>query len=115
VGEVAIHLQHQLRIGRLQHAREPGEVGAADPLLARAVEDVEPRQLLGESIGDLARPVRRAVVDHEHAVARDVEDVAEGAHERLDVLPLVVGRHADHSPHRHARSLPSPTANGASL
>ena len=43
----------------------------------------------------LARAVGRAVVDDEHAVAGRVEHLGEGAHERLEVLALVVGGDAD--------------------
>ena len=54
-----------------------------------------------EPVGDLAGAVGRAVVDDEHAVAGRVEHLAERAHERLDVLALVVGRHADDGAGRH--------------
>ena len=109
VGEVAVHLEHEPRIGRLQHAREPGEVRASDPLFPGPVEHLEPGQLGREAIGDLPRPVRRAVVDHEHPVAREVERLAERPHERLDVLALVVIHDVEH-PHEveHAPQLMAP-------
>jgi len=115
VREVAVHLQDELSIAR-EHPIEAREVRAADPLLRRAVEDVEPRKLPCEAVGDLARAVGRSVVDDEHAIAARVEHVAERAHERLDVVPLVVGRDADDCACRaHRRSLPAPVATGSSL
>ena len=94
MGEVAVHLEHELgAVG--QSTPEPGDVRRPDPLLGCAVEHRDPRQLPGQSVGDLAGPVGRSVVDHEHAVARGVQDVAERPHHRLEVLALVVRREAD--------------------
>ncbi len=64
MGEVAVHLEHELRAAR-QHVPEPVDVRAPQPLLAGAVEDLDPRQLGREPVGDLARAVGRVVVDHE--------------------------------------------------
>ena len=60
-----------------------------------AVEDLDPRQLRRERVGDLAGAVRRVVVEHEDAVTVGVELLAEGPHHRLEVLALVVRRQAD--------------------
>ena len=81
-----------------ERAPEPGDVRRPDPLLALAVEDAHPRKLGREPVGDLARAVGRRVVDHEHAVARRVEDLAERSDHRLEVLALVVGREAHDRP-----------------
>ena len=112
--EVAVHLEHELRV-RLERPGEAGEVGAPDALLRRPMEDVEPLELGREPVGDLAGAVGRAVVDHEHAVPRRVEHLTERPHERLDVLPLVVGRHADDGAGRHDGSLPAPPVGSPSL
>ena len=82
----------------LQRPGKPGQVGAAEPFLALAVEDVDETQLLLQSLGDLARPVRGVVVDHQDAVV-GAEHVAEGAEHRLQVLALVVSGKADAGAH----------------
>ncbi len=92
--EVAVHLEDELRpVG--ERAPEAGEVRGAEPFLARAVQDGYVRVLGREAVGELARPVRRAVVDHEH---RDVV-LAERVHHRLEVLALVVRGQADGRAH----------------
>ena len=54
-------------------------------------------ELGGEGVGDPAGAVGGVVVDHEDAVAVQVELLPERPHHRLDVLPFVVGRQADAS------------------
>ena len=82
---------------------EAVEVRGPEPLLALAVQDVDPRQLAREPVGDLARAVGRVVVDHEHA-ASGAEHLAERAHHRLEVLALVVRRQADGRAHGRERT-----------
>jgi len=90
VGEVAVHLEHELgAVG--ESAPEAGQVSGPETLLSRSVEDVHVVQLGSQPIGELAGPVGRAVVDDENAHAL----VPERAHHRLEVLLLVVGREAD--------------------
>jgi hypothetical protein len=48
-------------------------------------------ELRGGAVGQLARPVGRVVVDHEHRHA----SLGQHAHDPLDVLALVVGGQAD--------------------
>jgi hypothetical protein len=69
VRPVAVHLEDELGAAG-ERVPEAGEIRRAEPLLLRAVEHVDERQLGGEPIGKLAGTVRRAVVDHDHAVAR---------------------------------------------
>src|SRR5262249_4863039 len=59
------------------------------------MEHLDVRQLLRQPVGEPAGAVGRAVVDHEH---RDTV-LAERAHHRLEVLPLVVGGKADDRAH----------------
>jgi hypothetical protein len=93
VREVAVHLQDELgAVG--QGAAESVQVGAAEALLARPVEHVHPVELGREAIRDLAGPVRRAVVDYEHAIV-GAEYLAERPDHRLEVLALVVRGQAD--------------------
>ena len=99
VGEVAVHLEHELR-SRRQGALESGEIGGTEAGLGGAVEDVHPGKLGRERVGDLPGPVRGVVVDHEHAVTRGVELLGERPDHRLEVVPLVVGRKADDRAHR---------------
>src|SRR5207248_8873756 len=63
-----------------------GEVRRAQPLLPFAVQHIDVVELARQRIRELARAVRRVVVDDQHAdtLAR------EGAQHRLDVLALVV-------------------------
>jgi hypothetical protein len=65
------------------------------------VEDIHVAELRREPLGDLARPVRGAVVDDEDARVQPAlsEDPAEPAQHRLDVLALVVGGEADDGLH----------------
>ena len=100
MGEVAVHLEHELGALR-ERPPEARDVRRADPLLRLAVEHGDPRELRGEPVGDLAGAVGRAVVDDEHAVLRRVEHLAERRDHGLEVLPLVVrGEAEDRARHR---------------
>jgi DNA polymerase (family 10) len=100
VREVAIHREDELRIGR-ERLPETCEVGRPEAVLALPVEHVHEGKLRCEAVGDLAGPVGRGVVDDEDPGLEAVrlEDVAERADERRDVLPLVVGGQADDEAH----------------
>src|SRR3954468_2419214 len=106
VRKVRVHLQHE--VGALvERAPEAGDVGGAEPLLALAVEDAHVVELLRQAVGQLTGPVGRVVVDHEHLDTL----VRERPEHRLEVLPLVVGGHADDRAHVHmiavvAKALP---------
>ena len=58
------------------------------------MEHLDRIQLARQPVGELARAVRRVVVDDEHAVV-GAEHLTERAHHRLEILALVVGRQAD--------------------
>src|SRR5207247_8787148 len=64
-------------------------------LLALAVKHRDVVEFLREPVGELARPVRRVVVDDEH---RDTV-LSERADHPLEVLALVVGGQADGRAH----------------
>ena len=68
VREVAVHLEDQLRALR-ERVCEAGDVRRAEAFLPLPVQDVDEAELRGQLVGELTRPVRRVVVDHEHAVA----------------------------------------------
>jgi DNA polymerase (family 10) len=100
VREVAVHLRNQL--GTLgQNPPEAIEVGRADPSPARPVKHGGVVELRRQPGRDVSRTVLRAVVDDEHTAVETVlaQDRSEGTDERLDVLTLVVGRHADGQAH----------------
>ncbi len=101
VGEVAVHLEDELGFAG-EEMSEPCDVRRPDSFLLRSVQYGDPRELAREAIGDLPGSVRRAVVDHEDAIARRVQDLTEGTHHRLQVLALVVGGQADDGS-RHVR------------
>ncbi len=56
MGEVAVHLHHVAR-SVLESVAEARQVGGADPVLLRAVQDLDPLVRGGERVGELARPV----------------------------------------------------------
>ena len=94
VGEVAVHLEDELRT-RGERVPKAGDIRRADSFLLRAMEHGDPGQLRREAVRDRARAVRRRVVDHEHAVATRLKHSPERLHHRLEVLALVVRREAD--------------------
>jgi DNA polymerase (family 10) len=113
VGEVGIHLDDALG-PVLERPAEAGDVGGTEPFLSRSVQDGDVRQFRGEAIRQLARAVRRRVVDDEHAALQVQlrEHVSELSDERLEVRALVIGRQADDQAHpriiaRVAQTLPS--------
>ena len=99
VREVGVHLDH-VPAPRAQRVLEARHVGAAEAGLARPVEDLDVVARGRQRVGDLAGPVGRAVVDHQHADARAARRSTR-VHERLEVLGLVVGGEDD--PGRHER------------
>ena len=107
VGEVAVHLEHELgAVG--QSTPEPGDVGRPDPLLGGGAP--RPTRAPASRSAISPGPVGRSVVDHEHAVARGVQDVAERPHHRLEVSrSLYVGRQTT----ARGMSLSSPHGEGA--
>ena len=66
MGEVAVHLQHEVGTVR-KRAAKAGEVRGPEALLVLAVKDVHVIELLREPVCQLARPVGGVVVDHENA------------------------------------------------
>jgi len=77
-------------VERVAKARQ---VGRADAVLLSAMQHLHPIVLPGESIGDLAGAVGRAVVDDEYTptVGRGgAQRFSRGSDDRLDVLGLVV-------------------------
>ena len=90
MGEVAVHLQHEVGTVR-KRAAKAGEVRGPEPLLVLAVKDVHVIELLREPVRQLARPVGGVVVDDENAHTL----VAERAQHRLEILELVVRGKAD--------------------
>ena len=77
-----------------ERVREAGEVGGAQALAHRAVQHLDGVELAGEAVGDAAGPVGRVVVDDEDAMRLRrgaLEHDQRGAHDRLEVLGLVVG------------------------
>ena len=72
---------------------KPSRYARAQALLARAVADADPRIGGGELVGDVARAVGRAVIDHEQDAPGSASRIA--AEMSRQVLPLVVGRQDD--------------------
>ena len=90
VREVTVHLENVIRVPA-QDVVEARDVGRTEPLFPSAVEDREPFPIGGEPVGELPGPVRRVVVDDEHADAERCERLDHA----LEVFALVVGRETD--------------------
>jgi hypothetical protein len=63
------------------------------------MEHMNLRVLLGQFIRELARAIRRVIVDDQHVDPRGQGQNAPG--ERNNVVPLVVGGHNDQAIHEH--------------
>ncbi len=94
--EIGVHLEDQLRAA-VQGQLESGQVGLPEALLAGAVQDLHVRVVLRQPVGELSGPVGRGVVHHQDRVVgrRAGQRGPHGAHERLEVVSLVVGRQDD--------------------
>ena len=96
MGEVGVHLEDvvvALREGIL----EAGEVGGAEPQLARTVQDVDPAGARAlQLVGDLPGPIRRVVVDDQHGEIALGENRADQVGQ---ILALVVGGNNDQGAH----------------
>lgn len=91
--KVRVHLQDGVG-GALQGPGEGGEIGLAQPLFFRPVQDLDAPRMRGrQRLGDRAGAVRRGVVhDQEAKVGLQREDLlGQGA----QVLGLVVGGQED--------------------
>jgi hypothetical protein len=102
--KICIHLQEQV-VPAFEPPAEPGDVGRAEPELARPVDDVDPGILRDHPVDDVAGAVGRAVVDEEDGDLRDHGE--DGGGDRRRVVALVVGRDDDERLRRH-RSEPTP-------
>src|SRR6266704_653686 len=76
-----------------QAPAEAGDVRGAETRLARAMQHMDVRIAGRELVGDLASAVRAVVVDDEHVSGGN--GGSDPAHDRLDVVALVVGRDDD--------------------
>ena len=101
VREVAVHLEHQLRIG-LQDGAETGDVGPAEPFLAR--RDAGRRRTASSPASRSASsPVpsgEASSITSTRSPGRSTS--REREQHRLEVLALVVGGEADGRAHRRA-------------
>src|SRR4051794_12151416 len=103
VRAIGIHL-HEDVVAVAAAPPEPGDVGRAQPLLGGPAEHVHAWVDGRQRLGELAGPVRGAVVDDQ---GMGTGDTRVQAHEDpLEVLPLVVGRHDHQDAVAHAPSLP---------
>ncbi len=95
MGKVGVHL-HDERCAAIQGVAEPGQIGRAQPHLARPVQHVHPAgMLLGQVVGHPARPVGRVVVheqDFEVWNAEGQQLACQGG----QVFGLVVGGNDHH-------------------
>ena len=90
--KITVHLEDEFVIF-FQRPFESGDVGAAQAVFFRAVQDVDLRMLRGEFVGDFARAVRRIIVHHQHVHAgRQRQKFLRHARE---IFPFIVGRHDD--------------------
>ena len=92
VRPVSVHLDDGHGATGQRHL-ETVQIGPAEALLHGTVADLDPWVARGEGIRDVTGPVGRAIVDHEDRGDRQL--LEDGAHDRPEVVRLVVGRH-DH-------------------
>src|SRR5262249_34210210 len=85
-------------VAALERPAEPGDIGLAQARLAGPVHDLHVRVGFGQLIGEVAGPVRAAVV-HDQQIRRR-QRRSHPARDGVPVLPLVVRRHHDDHPSR---------------
>ena len=116
MGEVGVHLEHLLGPAR-ERDLEAGEVGAPEALLARAVQDLAPARCSAASAsaiwpvpsGEPSSTIRTWCSSPVAASSRQHR-----AHERADVLGLVVG--GEHEPGAgHRGAYPSPAMRNGEI
>ena len=91
--EVGIHRDDDV-VAAAQHLVEPGPIRTSQTSFARAVQDVDAAEFLGQAIGDQPGSVGAVVVDNDDV--RVGRCLPNGTQERLDVLRFVVGgKHQD--------------------
>ena len=83
-------------VAALQRPAEPGDVRLAQAGLLGPVHDLDVRVGLGQLVGDVAGAIRAVVVHHQQVGLG--QRCPDPARDRLQVLPLVVGRHDDDGP-----------------
>jgi hypothetical protein len=88
VGQVGVHLHTGIE-PVVEAPSEAGPVGATEPGLVVAAEELDVADLLAQRLGDLGRAVGAAVIDHQHRGRRD--GVPDPPQDAVDVLGLVVG------------------------
>ncbi len=109
VRAVGVHLD-DVRVVASHRPVESRQVGLAEPFLARPVQDVDGAVVFGDPVGQVARPVRRVVVDDEDVRVRNGR--ADPGHDRFEGLNLVVSRNDDENLHRPPFSLRLPFPPG---
>ena len=78
----------------IQGSPESRHQGASEPVLDRSVQNLDHLGIGSQAVEDLARAVRRAVIDEQDPVTRP-ELLGHGSGDRLDVPGLVIGRDDD--------------------
>jgi hypothetical protein len=90
--KIGIHLNDQIG-PHLEGTGKARAIGRTDPFFARPVKNVDTRVPGDQAVGDIARPVRRVIIDDEDLVLGiDPENDRTDA---LEVLLLVIGRYDD--------------------
>ena len=113
VREVGVDLDAGV-VAALEAPGEAGAVGAAEPGLGGARQQVHVGQLGGDALHDVGRAVGTAVVDHQHAGTGQA--LVDPVQHPLDVLRLVVGRDDDQRSHGGIlgeAAAPTPSPAGA--
>ena len=99
---VGIHLDEDV-VAALEPPGEAGEVGLAEPLLARAMQDVDVVVMGSEVVGKIARAIRRVVVGDEHMRIGDRQP--QSLDDSGEALRFVVRRNDDEDASGHRSSL----------
>lgn len=92
VGEIGVHLEKHV-VPAFEAPPEAVEISGAEPELAAAVKHMNPLAALCEPVGDVARPIRRSVVNHEHVQTLIL--LENQRDETREIVPFVEGRYDD--------------------
>lgn len=88
--EIRVHLEHVV-VAVFERPSESSNVCGAEAHLPWALDDMQPRLMLHDTVDDVASSVRRSIVYDENLEALVL--VENGSNQARDVLTLIIGRY----------------------